>query len=214
MKAFFFEAIFINSRKKSMTFSPITKKVIQDSLKSHLPFCFWSKKRRGALIRGGALNIENTVIPSSLSRSPINALWFRTGLFSRILSSNFLTTLRASKQFSEHCEQTTEQTFRIIVFLSHSKMAGNLIFSLSMQMHILSEILNSERSRTERGLTLVADNAIDEALEHTYKRWFNQSSQKHINQLIEVKNYNSLQLIGLPGRIAWTAGSLKILTQY
>ena len=79
-------------------------------------------------------------------------------------------TLRASKQFSEHCEQTTEQTFRIIVFLSHSKMAGNLIFSLSMQMHILSEILNSERSRTERGLTLVADNAIDEALEHTYKR--------------------------------------------
>ena len=60
MKTFFIEAIFSNLREKSMTLSPITPKSYP-GLKSHLSFCFWSEKERGALIRGGALNIENTV---------------------------------------------------------------------------------------------------------------------------------------------------------
>ena len=54
MKTFFFEAIFSNSREKSMTFSPITQNAI-------FPSASCLTKKGGVLIRGGALNTENTV---------------------------------------------------------------------------------------------------------------------------------------------------------
>ena len=38
------------------------KKIIQNDHDSYLYFFFWSQKRGGAVITGGALNTENTVL--------------------------------------------------------------------------------------------------------------------------------------------------------